>query len=132
VKYSVKTQSRALLLLPIAAIVAAYFLPLQNWMQIALLGVATGITAGFAGRSGVVRTFEPADAPIASKRKIVVGFALARLVFGLLLILLSAVAFADWLAPAFLILGGYLIGTTAATPISDADIMDTDQSQGGM
>ncbi len=131
-KYSVRTNSPPLLLFPIVMVVAAYALPFQNWVQVALMGIATGAVAGFAGRGYVVRSFEPADVPIASKRKIVVGFALARLVFGLAMILISALLFPDWLAPAFLAFGGYLIGTTAATPIRDRDILGSDQSQDDM
>ncbi len=122
VKYSVKIKSKSLLLLPFAAMIAGYVVPFQNWVQIALMGVATGVVAGFAGRNNVVRSFEPADAPLASKRKMVAGFALARLVFGLFLIVLGALVLPDVLAPLFLTLGGYLIGTTAATPISSAEL----------
>lgn len=122
VKYSVRTKATPLVLFPFATIAAAYVLPLQNWVQIALLGVGAGAMAGFLGRGKVVRTFEPADAPIAAKRRVVAGFALARLVFGLGLILMSAALFAEWLAPVFLAGGGYLIGTTAATPLRDAEL----------
>lgn len=119
------------MLFPFATMAAAYLLPLQNWVQIALLGVGAGVAAGFLGRGNVMRTFEPSDAPISSKRRVVVGFALARLVFGLGLILISAVLFADWLAPVFLALGGYLIGTTAATPIRDSEFTGNDLTQDG-
>ena len=123
-KYSVKIKSKSLLLLPIAAMVAAYVAPFQNWVQIALMGVGIGILAGFWGRNNVVRSFEPADAPLASKRKMVAGFALARLVFGLFLIVLGAIVMPDALAPLFLALGGYMIGTTAATPLSAKDLAE--------
>lgn len=106
--------------------VAVYLLPLQNWVQMALLGIAIGIVAGFLSKGHVARTFEPADAPIAAKRKVVVGFALARLVFGLGLILMAAVLFAEWLAPVFLAFGGYLVGTTAGTPIRDSELSGYD------
>ncbi len=95
-------------------------------MQTALLGIAGGAIGGFAGKGQVRRTFEPADAPLSAKRRIVVGFALARLVFGFLVILLSSAVFADWLAPAFIALGGYMAGSTAATPLSAKDLGGAD------
>lgn len=54
----------------------------------------------------------------------VAGFALARLVFGLFLIVLGAIVLPDALAPLFLALGGYMIGTTAATPLSAKDLAE--------
>jgi len=99
----------------------AYFLPFANQVQTAIFGIAVGAIAGFASRGAVERRFDPPDAPAGVKRRIVVALALSKLVFGLLLMLLSILAFADWLATPFTVLGGYLAGTTAATPLSRGD-----------
>lgn len=121
-KYSVKAKSPAVLLFPVVAAIAVNLAPLENWVQMALTAIAIGVAGGFAGRNLVVRTFEPADAPLATKRKAVVIFAIFRLVFGFLLILLSLLVFADWLVPTFVALGGYFAGTTLATPLSEKDL----------
>lgn len=120
-KYSVRTRSAAAFLFPLGAIIAAYVLPLGNWVQTALLGIAVGVVAGFAGRNFVVRSFDPADAPWTRKRQIVVGFSLARLVFGFAMITMGAVMFAWAIGAAIIALGGYLAGTTAATPLRQRD-----------
>lgn len=124
VRYSVKAKSPLLLLFPLATAIAAYVVPLETWVQIALLGIAGGAIGGYAGKTQIRRTFEPADAPLSTKRKVVVGFALARLVFGFFLILVSAAVFADWLSPAFLALGGYMAGSTIATPLSARELAE--------
>lgn len=121
-KYSVKSKSPAVLLFPVVAVIAANLAPLQNWTQIALLAIALGAVGGLAGRNLVHRTFEPADAPLATKRKAVAIFAIMRLVIGFLTILLSISVFADWLVPTFVALGGYIAGGTLATPLSDRDL----------
>lgn len=121
-KYSVKAKSPAILLFPVIAVFAVNFAPLENWVQMALLAIAIGAAGGFAGRNLVARTFEPADATLATKRKTVVVFAMFRLVFGFLLMLLSLLVFADWLVPTFVALGGYFAGTTLATPLSEKDL----------
>ncbi|QIQ85923.1 hypothetical protein [Erythrobacter sp.] len=117
-KYSVRTRSRLPLLFAPSAMFVAYFLPLANQVQTGIFGIAVGALAGFAARGSIERRFDPADAPASVKRRIVVALALSKLVFGLLLMLLSILAFADWLATPFTVLGGYLAGTTAATPVS--------------
>ena len=121
-KYSVKSKSPAVLLFPFVAIVDANVAPLENWRQISLLAIALGVVGGFAGRGLVERTFEPADASLATKRKAVAFFAIVRLVFGFVLILVSVFVFADWLVPTFVALGGYVAGGTIATPLSDRDL----------
>jgi len=121
VKYSVKARSPVSLLFLIATIVAAYSLPLDSWVQTALVGIAGGVIGGFGARGTVVRSFDPPDAPISAKRKIVALFAFVKLIFGFLIIGFSLIAFSDLLAPAFIALGGYLVGTTAATPLSAKD-----------
>jgi hypothetical protein len=120
-KYSVRTRSRLPLLFAPSAIIAAFFLPLANQVQTGIFGIAVGAIAGFAARGVVERRFDPPDAPVAVKRRIVVALALSKLVFGLLLMLLSILAFADWLATPFTVLGGYLAGTTAATPLARSE-----------
>lgn len=120
-KYSVRTRSRLPLLFAPIAMLAAYFLPLANQVQTGIFGIAVGAISGFASRGAVERRFDPPDAPLNVKRRIVVALALSKLVFGMLLMLLSILAFADWLATPFTVLGGYLAGTTAATPLSAKD-----------
>ncbi|AOL23357.1 hypothetical protein Ga0102493_112342 [Erythrobacter litoralis] len=120
-KYSVRTRTRLPLLFAPSAMFVAYFLPFANQVQTAIFGIAVGAIAGFASRGAVERRFDPPDAPAGVKRRIVVALALSKLVFGLLLMLLSILAFADWLATPFTVLGGYLAGTTAATPLSRGD-----------
>ncbi|MEQ8412523.1 MAG: hypothetical protein RIB52_13325 [Erythrobacter sp.] len=117
-KYSVRTRTRLPLLFAPSAMFVAYFLPLANQVQTGIFGIAVGAIAGFAARGAVERHFDPPDAPLNVKRRIVVALALSKLVFGLLLMLLSILAFADWLATPFTVLGGYLAGTTAATPLA--------------
>ena len=126
VKYSVRTRSRLPLLFAPSAMIVAYFLPLANQVQTALFGVAVGAIGGFAARGAIERRFDPPDAPVSVKRRIVVALALARLAFGLLLMLMAILAFADWLATPFAVLGGYLAGTTAATPLAAADFANGD------
>ena len=58
----------------------------------------------------------------------VVMFAIFKLVFGFLIILVSSLIFADWLAPAFVALGGYLSGSTLATPLSAAELTSDQQN----
>jgi hypothetical protein len=125
-KYSVRTRSRLPLLFAPAGIVAAYLLPLANQVQAGIFGVAVGAISGFAARGAIERRFDPADAPVQVKRRIVVALALARLVFGILLMVLSILAFADWIGTFFSVLGGYLAGTTAATPLSASDFANGD------
>ncbi len=120
-KYSVKTNSPVVLLFPIVAIIAAYALPLRNWVQVALAGIAIGAVASVAAKGLVQRSFEPADAPLSEKRRVVAGFAIARLVLGFAIMAISVALFTDWLAPAFIALGGYLAGSTAATPLREQD-----------
>jgi len=120
-KYSVRTRTRLPLLFAPSAMFVAYFLPFANQVQTGIFGIAVGAIAGFAARSAVERRFDPPDAPPTVKRRIVVALALSKLVFGLLLMLVSILAFADWLATPFTVLGGYLAGTTAATPLLSSD-----------
>lgn len=101
-----------------ATIAAAYLVPLANWAQAALLSIALGAVAGFASRGLVERSFEPADAPLAAKQKVVVMFAFARLVLAIALILFGAISYPGLLAAVLIGFGGYLAGTTAATPVS--------------
>jgi hypothetical protein len=121
-KYSVKSKSPSVLLFPVVTVIGANLAPLEDWTQVALLAIALGAVGGFAGRGLFQRTFEPADASLATKRKAVAIFAIARLVFGFVLILLSVFVFADWLVPTFVALGGYVAGGTIATPMSDRDL----------
>lgn len=120
-KYSVRTRTRLPLLFAPSAMLAAYFLPLANQVQTAIFGIAAGAIAGFASRGAIERRFDPPDAPASVKRRIVVALALSKLVFGLLLMLLSMIAFTEWLATPFTVLGGYLAGTTAATPLARSE-----------
>ena len=117
VKYSAKVKSPLPLLLFAAGMVTAYLLPLENWAAYAVFGVVAGAASAFVARNAVIRTFEPADAPASEKQKVVAILGLVRLVFGMFLVLLGAFALADWLAPAFDYAGGFLIGTTATTPL---------------
>jgi hypothetical protein len=121
-KYSVKSKSPSVLLFPVLTVIGANLAPLENWRQVALLAIALGAVGGFFGRGLVQRTFEPADASLTTKRKWVAFYAILRLLFGFVLILLSVVVFADWLVPTFVALGGYLAGGTVAAPLSDRDL----------
>ena len=120
-KYSVKSKSPVIGLFPLVAIAAGFVVPFENWAQTVLLGVALGALASLVSRGLIQRSFEPEDAPLSAKRKIVAGFALARLIGGFVLVGLSALIFADWLAPGFMSLGGYIVGTTAGTPLREKD-----------
>lgn len=121
-KYSVKSKSPLALIGPVVAIIAAYAVPLQNWVQIALLGLVIGALTSFILKGQIERSFDPPDAPIADKRKIVAGFAIARLVIGFALIGVSLLLFADGVASGFVAVGGYLAGTTAATPLNEREL----------
>lgn len=121
VKYQVKAKSPLPFVFFAIGLAASYMLPLENWAQQTVFGIAVGVTSAFVNRGGVSRSFEPADAPAAQKRKAVALLAIVKLVFGFLLILIGAFALADWLAPAFLFAGGYYAGTTAATPLRERD-----------
>jgi hypothetical protein len=121
-KYSVKSKSPSVFLFPVVTVIGANLAPLESWGQVALFAIALGAVGGFVGRGLVQRTFEPADAPLATKRKWIAFYAILRLVLGFLLILLSVVVFAGWLVPTFVALGGYLAGGTVAAPLSDRDL----------
>ena len=126
-KYSVKSKSPFSFVFPIATMIGASFAPLEGWVQFALMGIAGGAIGGFATKPFVRRIFDPADAPIDAKRRLVVIFAIFKLVFGFLIILVSSLIFADWLSPAFVALGGYLSGSTLATPLSAAELTSDKQ-----
>src|SRR5690349_17445577 len=119
VKYSAKVKSPLPLVLFAAGMATAYFLPTESWAGYAVFGVVAGVATAFVARNSVVRTFEPADVAVSEKQKVVALLAMVRLVFGMFLVLLGAFALADWLAPAFDYAGGFLVGTTAITPLRE-------------
>lgn len=122
VRYRVRARSPISIIILVATIVAAYLVPLDNWVQAALLGMAGGAIGGFASRGTVVRSFDPPDAPLATKRRLVALLAFVKLAAGFLIMGFSLALFSDEVARAFVVFGAYLAGTTAATPLSARDL----------
>ena len=120
-KYSVKAKSPIGVFTSLVTSVVSTFLPTKEWVHLTLFGIGVGAVAGFLLRSSVQRIFEPDDLSARKKRNLVAGFSLAKLAFGFVIILIGIFLVADWLMPALGAIGGYIAGSTVATPLREED-----------